>query len=163
MPRRATRRPLLRRPTPGATPLPRELADQLHSAAIHLLRRVRAEDAGTGLAPPQASALSVLVFGGRQTLSGLAQAEQVKPPTMSRLVRDMERNGLVDRVADLADRRIQWISATSKAQRLMLAGRARRVARLEADLERLSARDYRALVAGAAVLARVARPPGHPF
>ena len=42
----------------------RETADRLHSAAIHLLRRVSREDAGSGVSPPRLSALSVLVFAG---------------------------------------------------------------------------------------------------
>ncbi len=62
------------------------VADRLHSAAIHLLRRVRKQDAATGEGPARLSALSVLVFGGPMTLGQLAAAEQVKPPTMSRIV-----------------------------------------------------------------------------
>ena len=62
------------------------VADRLHSAAIHLLRRVRKQDVATGEGPARLSALSVLVFGGPKTLGELAAAEQVKPPTMSRIV-----------------------------------------------------------------------------
>ena len=62
------------------------VADRLHSAAIHLLRRVRQQDVATGEGPARLSALSVLVFGGPKTLGELAAAEQVKPPTMSRIV-----------------------------------------------------------------------------
>src|SRR5215510_2529732 len=40
------------------------VADRLHSAAIHLLRRVRKQDVATGEGPARLSALSVLVFGG---------------------------------------------------------------------------------------------------
>ena len=47
-------------------------ADRLHSAAIHLLRRLRREDAATGLSAPRLSALSVVVFGGPLTLGELA-------------------------------------------------------------------------------------------
>ena len=57
------------------------IADRLHSAAIHLLRRLRREDATTGLSAPRLSALSVIVFGGPLTLGELANAEQVRPPT----------------------------------------------------------------------------------
>ena len=48
------------------------IADRLHSAAIHLLRRLRREDAKTGLSAPRLSALSVVVFGGPLTLGELA-------------------------------------------------------------------------------------------
>jgi hypothetical protein len=40
-----------------------DLAQQLHSVAIHLLRRLRRSDDQMGLSGPRASALSVLVFG----------------------------------------------------------------------------------------------------
>src|SRR3954469_5829393 len=64
----------------------RAVADRLHSAAIHLLRRLRAADAASGLTAPRLSALSVVVFGGPQTITSLAAAEQVRLPTMTRLV-----------------------------------------------------------------------------
>jgi len=51
------------------------VADRLHSAAIHLLRRVRKQDAVSGVGPAQLSALSVLVFGGPKTLGDLAAQE----------------------------------------------------------------------------------------
>jgi hypothetical protein len=70
-------------------------ADRLHSAAIHLLRRLRREDAKSGLSAPRLSALSVLVFGGPLTLGELANAEQVRPPTMTRLVTALEADGRV--------------------------------------------------------------------
>ncbi|MGZ6143541.1 MAG: hypothetical protein ACXWLM_09385, partial [Myxococcales bacterium] len=57
------------------------VADRLHSAAIHVLRRVRAEDTRTGLSPARLSALSVVVFGGPLTLGRLAAAEKVSAPT----------------------------------------------------------------------------------
>src|SRR5436305_12029980 len=113
-----------------------ETADRLHGAAIRLLRFVRKEDAAADIPPAQLSALSVLVFAGPQSLAALAVAEQVKPPTMSQLVAQMERNGLVIRTP--VDRRSIRISATEKGRRLMEAGRKRRLARLTAALSRLT-------------------------
>ena len=69
--------------TAGAPDPTTELADRLHSAAIHLLRRLRREDDASGLGAPQLSALSVIVFAGPITLGALARAEQVRPPTIS--------------------------------------------------------------------------------
>jgi DNA-binding MarR family transcriptional regulator len=115
------------------------LADRLHSVAIHLLRRARREDAAMGLPPAQASVLSVLVFGGARTLSALADVEQVKAPTMTRIVDALERAGLAQRQADADDRRKFNIAATAAGVRLMQQGRSRRVkalAQLLADLDR---------------------------
>jgi DNA-binding MarR family transcriptional regulator len=104
-----------------------ELADALHSAAIHLLRRVRSQDRASGIGPAQLSALSVLVFGGRMSLGDLAAAEQVKPPTMVRIVQALNEEGLVASKPDKRDRRKLVISATGRGRDLMLRARQRRV------------------------------------
>jgi len=119
------------------TPDPRELADQLHSAAIHLLRTLRKEDDASGLSAPRLSALSVVVFGGPLTLGQLARAEQVRPPTMTRIVTGLEKAGLVKRVGDPRDHRLTRIQATPKGQRVLAAGRARRVRLLTKSVKAL--------------------------
>src|SRR2546423_15285766 len=73
--------------------------DRLHSAAIHLLRRVRRQDARLGIGPTGVSALSLLVVHGPCTISQLADAEQVALPTMSRLVARLERHGFRGRAS----------------------------------------------------------------
>jgi DNA-binding MarR family transcriptional regulator len=113
------------------------VADRLHSAAIHLLRRVGKQDVATE-GPARLSALSVLVFGGQKTLSELAAAEQVKPPTMSRIVAGLARNRLVNIMADSDDARRMHIRATSKGTRLLQKGRRLRIESLAAQLNALS-------------------------
>ena len=68
-----------------------------------------------------------MVFGGPLTLGRLAAAEQVKPPTMTRIVTGLERQGLVKRIGDPRDHRLTKIQATTKGQRVLAIGRARRV------------------------------------
>src|SRR4051812_25878822 len=114
-----------------------ELADRLHSAAIHLLRRLRRQDDASGLPAPQLSALSVIVFGGPITLGDLAQAEQVRPPTISRLVAALEEDGLVERITASDDRRVVHVKATARGAKLLQEGRQRRVASLAAALRAL--------------------------
>ena len=132
-----------------------ELADRLHSQAIHLLRRLRREDVKAGLTGPRLSALSVIVFGGPITLGELAAAEQVKPPTMTRLVRALETEGLVRRENDPDDGRIVRLRPTSKGEALLGEGRARRVRRLASALGELSESDRDALKAASEILSRV--------
>jgi DNA-binding MarR family transcriptional regulator len=115
-----------------------EAADRFHSAAIHALRHVRREDPATGVPPAQLSALSVLVFGGPRTLTELAVAEQVRPPTMTRIVQALEAAGLVQRARDPHDARVHRLHATAKGRRVMQHGRERRVANLATLLDRLS-------------------------
>jgi DNA-binding MarR family transcriptional regulator len=116
-----------------------EIADRLHSAAIHLLRRVRAQDAASGLSPARLSALSVIVFAGPISLQNLAKAEQVRPPTMSRIVDALQAAGLARRSVNAQDRRAVLIEATRKGSATLQKGRRRRVRLLAAHLARLSA------------------------
>ena len=104
-----------------------EAADRVHSAAIHLLRGLRIRDRESGIGPAQLSALSVLVFAGPKSLAELAQAEQVKPPTMSRIVGALVRTKLVRMVTNAKDRRAVVIIPTSKGVALMQKARLRRV------------------------------------
>ena len=135
-----------------------EVADRLHSAAIHLLRRLRVEDAQSGLSSPQLSALSVIVFGGPITMGDLATAEQVRPPTISRLVKDLEADGLVKRKRAAEDARVHRVIATAKGKRLLQQGRERRVARLAGQIARLPAAQRRSLVRAVSILERLTRP-----
>ena len=147
-----------KRPRPPAETAAEALAQRLHGAAIHLLRRLRTEDDASGLTAPRLSALSVLVFGGPRSIGELAAAEQVRPPTISRLVRELERDGLVRRETDAADARVQRLHATPAGEALLTAGRARRVARLAASLAALPAADRRLLAQAAPLLEALARP-----
>jgi len=114
-----------------------ETADRLHSAAIHLLRSLRKRDRESGIGPAQLSSLSVLVFGGPRSLAELADAEQVKPPTMSRIVAGLQRVKLIHIKTDKNDRRAVVISATEAGVRLMQRARTRRVDSLARALSAL--------------------------
>ena len=115
-----------------------ELADRLHSTAIHLLRQVRVQDAASGLAPARLSALSVLVFGGAMSLNELARAEQVRPPTMSRIVDALESENLIRRTVNPQDRRAVVLEATEKGTAILWQGRKRRVKFLAKHLSQLT-------------------------
>lgn len=129
-----------------------ELAARVHSAALHLLRRLAQEDRATGISAPRLSALSVLVFGGPRTIGALAGIEGVTPPTMTRLVAAMAGDGLVDRLEDPADRRVVRVQASATGRSLLLAGRDRRVASLAAMVKPLSPKERRRLDAAAAIM-----------
>jgi len=140
-----------------ALPETSAIADRLHSAAIHLLRRVRKQDAATGEGPARLSALSVLVFGGPMTLGQLAAAEQVRPPTMSRIVTGLERNGLAERLTDARDARRVRIRATPSGERLLHQGRRRRIEYLAHHLEGLTRQERDTLESAVRLLEAVLR------
>src|SRR4051794_2504468 len=132
-----------------------DLATEINSVAIHLVRRVRRTDVELGVPPAQLSALSVLVFGGEQTLSSLAAAEQIAAPTMTRIVQGLERRGLVRRRAHPEDGRATVIEATARGRRLMERGRSLRVAQLVAQLDDLTAAERDDLRRGVTLLRRI--------
>ncbi|MBS0383767.1 MAG: MarR family transcriptional regulator [Proteobacteria bacterium] len=139
---------------PKSNPL--EVADRLHSAAIRLLRRLRVADDETGLSAPKLSALSVLVFAGPQSLKELARAEQVTPPTMSKLVADLETEGLAIKHADHKDKRGVRIEVTAKGRALMEEGRRRRLALWRKKLARLPKADLALLDDATRLMLRIA-------
>ncbi len=131
------------------------VADRLHSAAIHLLRRLRAEDDELGISPPRLSALSVVVFAGPLQIGALAAAEGVAAPTMTRLVDGLERDGLVVRRPDPVDGRVVVVRATAKGSRVLRRGRARRVETLARGLRGLAPTELDALARGVDALERM--------
>ena len=135
----------------------RDIATHLHAAAIRLLRALRREDDGSGLSAPRLSALSVVAFGGPLSLAELAAAEQVRPPTMSRIVDFLVDEGLATRETAPNDRRSVRIAATDKGRALMEAGRERRVRALVDRLMALAPSERRALARGVELLERVLR------
>jgi len=134
-----------------------KMAEQVHAAAIHLLRRLRQADVANGLNGPRLSALSVIVFGGPLTLGRLAEAEQVKPPTMTRIVQALEKKGLVRKAANPEDRRTIHLAATMKGKRVMVEARARRIRPLAEGIGRLRRKERESLNAAAGILNRLIR------
>ena len=136
-----------------------DAVERFHHLAIVLLRRLRRVDEEAAFGGPRASALSVLVFRGPQSLGALAAAEGVKPPTMSRLVKAMQEEGLVAMEASAADRRAVRIAPTARGRKLMLEARGRRLAEIRRLLRGASAKERAALEAVVELLARALREP----
>ena len=143
------------RASPPADEALARLATRLHAVAIGLLRALRREDTASGLTGPRLSALSVLVFGGPRSLGALAAAEQVRPPTMTRLVTALETDGLVIRQPDPRDGRAILIHATEAGVALLHAGRDRRTAVLAAQLAPLTAEEIDTLERAVGILERL--------
>lgn len=140
--------------TRGISSSPEQLADRIHSAAIHLLRRLRREDDSSGLNGPRLSALSVIVFSGPVALGDLARAEQVRPPTMTRIVDALVELRLAARQPHPSDKRSTRIAATPAGRKLLLAGRQRRVRALGRQIAALSPADRKQLQSAVEILQR---------
>lgn len=131
-----------------------ETANLLHSAALRLLRRARATDIGMDLDGPRASLLSVLVFAGPQSVTRLAEIEQVTPPAITKLVTALEVDGLVVRRHSTGDRRRVLVAATTRGRRLLEHGRAARVRVIADVLDGASAPDLATVRRAAEIIAR---------
>jgi DNA-binding MarR family transcriptional regulator len=131
-------------------------ASALNSGAIHLLRSLAAVDRLAGLTSARLSALSVLVFGGPQTLGGLASQEGVAGPTMSRIVDALVEDGLAERRPHPQDGRAVQVHATDEGESLMRAAAGRRISAISAALAELPADDQRRLAGAAGLLDVVA-------
>jgi len=133
----------------------REIAERLHTAAIHLLRAMRREDESGSLNGPRLSALSVIVFAGPVTLGDLAAAEQVRPPTMTRIVKALEQQGLVVKNQNAEDGRSICLSATTAGKRQLLQGRKRRIGAMVREIDNLPDAEQSLLGDAARILAKV--------
>lgn len=134
-----------------------DIANRLHSVAIHLLRRARQEDPLTGLSPARLSALSVIGFGGPRTVSELARAEQVAVPTISRIVAALVAEGLVERQEDAHDRRTIYLTATPKGMQVLREGQRRRTEQLGNLLARLTPAEQEILAQAISSMERMLR------
>jgi DNA-binding MarR family transcriptional regulator len=135
--------------------LPTDLATRLRAAVTRLNRRLRSSSLD-GVSPGQASALAMIERLGAPALNELAAAEQVRPPSMTRLVDALEGDGLVERRVDETDRRCQRVTLTPAGRRALLAIRGRKTAFLEARLSRLSEADRDAVGRALSILERLA-------
>jgi DNA-binding MarR family transcriptional regulator len=141
-------------PTPqDATP--EHAADRIHSAAIHLLRHVAREDPHAGITAARLSALSVIVFAGPLGLTELAAAQQVRPPTMTRIVNALEAAGLVEK---RRHGRTVTLTATAAGRASLEDARARRLAVLADRLRRLDPGEVATVADAAELIERAIRP-----
>jgi|HubBroStandDraft_1064217.scaffolds.fasta_scaffold210856_2 DNA-binding MarR family transcriptional regulator len=133
--------------------------ERIYLFVQHLGRRLRDIDAQAGLTPARFSALASLRFHGSRNIGELAADERVKAPSMTRLVRDMERDGLLTRASDPADGRGVLIELTPKAATLFDAIRAEKIALVADFLETLTEPVRSAMALAFAALDDLAEPP----
>jgi DNA-binding MarR family transcriptional regulator len=133
--------------------------ERIYLFVQHLGRRLRDIDARAGLTPARFSTLASLRFHGSRNIGELAADERVRPPSMTRLVRDMARDGLLTRTPDPADGRGVLIEPTPMATALFDAVRAEKIALVADYLEGLSAPAQAAIRLAFAALDDLAEPP----
>jgi DNA-binding MarR family transcriptional regulator len=141
----------------------KHVADLLHSAAIHVLRRAGEQDASAGISRARLSALSVIVFRGPLTLGALADAEDVRSATMTGIVNGLVGEGLVRRRPHRSDGRAVLVEATGAGRRLLKRARLKRIDAVAAKLSDLSEQELEILQRAAELLEeRFATRPWQP-
>ncbi len=137
------------------------LAARLRLGVTRLARRLR-QEAEAGVTPSMLSALSSAERQGSLTMRDLCHAEQVQPPTMTRIVAALVEAGLVVREQDPADGRVTWVSVTTEGKRLLERSRRRKEAYLAKSLRSLEPEELRTLEAAAGILERLTDAPSVP-
>ena len=129
-------------------------AGHLRHTIVRTARRLR-QEAGEGLSPSLTAALSTVERHGPLTPSELASRERIQRPTATRVLSRLEEEGLIQRTADLYDRRSSLVAVTEKGSALLDELRTRKTAFLAARLETLEPEERAALERAADILERV--------
>lgn len=131
-----------------------ELASRLRLGVTRLARKLR-QEAEPGITPSLLVTLSSIDRSGAMTIGELCAAEQVQPPTMTRLVAALVEAGLVTREADPSDRRVAWVRATPEGTKLLQRSRKRKEEYLARQIRHLDPRELAILDEAATILDRI--------
>ncbi|GAA2019734.1 MarR family transcriptional regulator [Nakamurella flavida] len=128
----------------------------LRGAVLVLARRLRHQQAGDGLPATESAVLGRVFREGPTSPGRLARAEHVQPPSMTRIVESLERQGLVRRDPHPTDGRQVQVSITADGEEFIERSRALRTAWLARQIDRLDPADREMLTAAAPALHRLA-------
>ena len=133
------------------------LANRLQSALILLVRAMREKDRSSELTSAQRSVLSRLINHGPHTLGDLANAEKVRPPSMTRTIQQLERAGYIIR-KPTQDKRVSKVDYTSKAWSTLEKTKTRRASHLAQSIQNLTAKEQQSVLAAIPILEKLAHP-----
>jgi DNA-binding MarR family transcriptional regulator len=119
-----------------------DTAARLRRAITRMNRKLRVSSFG-GVSLAQASMLASIDKLSSPSLGDLAVAEQIQPPSVTKLVKDLQRDGLVITSADPIDRRSTHVQLTPQGRKELQLIRQRKTEFLERKLRNLSAADRR--------------------
>ena len=134
------------------------MVGRFQTALIRLARLLRQYSNGD-MTPTAASLFATIVGRGPMTLGELASAEQVAPPTVTKVVGELEAAGLVERRVDADDRRVYRVQLTEAALPRAERLRAEFRAWMKAQLDTLSPDELDRLAAAVDVLEHLSSGP----
>ena len=133
-----------------------EAATTILQGTLRLARRVRTSRSAGALSTNKISVLSHLTRLGPSTPGEVAAVDRQQPQSLTRVFAELERDGLVVRSADAADRRQSIITITAAGVRELRRDLAERDAWLAAALVGLSETERQVLVLAAALMEQIA-------
>ncbi|MBO3748923.1 MarR family transcriptional regulator [Streptosporangiaceae bacterium NEAU-GS5] len=131
------------------------LASALRVSLARLNRRLRKQAVGHVLTPTQLATLSSVERNGSMTPGELADQEKVQPPSMTRVIANLEERGLVARSPHPNDRRQVTVSVTEAGAELLKEERRLKEAWLHQRIKELTAEERASLRAAAPVLEKL--------
>ena len=131
------------------------LASRLRVSVARLARRLRQEGSQEDTTPSQLTTLATLYRTGGMTLGELAEAERVKPPSMTKIVAALVERGLVRREHSTDDARVVRVEATARGLAAHEEYAKRREAWLNHRLAELSADERAVLTEAVEILDRL--------
>ncbi len=133
-----------------------ELASTLRPSLLKLTRVIRNQRADMSVTLTQLSAMATLHKQGPMSAGELATQERVQPPSMTKVLANLEERGLVRRDAHPTDRRQAIIAITEAGVALLDEERRSRDAWLSQRLADLTPDERAALLAAVPVLDKLA-------
>ena len=129
-----------------------DVAARLAMVIGRMNRRIRS--ASDGLNYSSLSALATVSKAGSIRLADLAEREVVAAPSITRIVADLERRGLVTRRVNETDRRAFLIEATESGEQALAAARSKRAVLVTKLLQELSPAELQAVASALPALER---------
>jgi DNA-binding MarR family transcriptional regulator len=97
-----------------------DTANQVHRSALRLVRLLRDTQPGKGLGSAKLSVLGRLFRNGSTTATSLSAYLRIQPQSLTRLIADLERGGLIVRRKNDTDRRQSLLEITETGSRLLI-------------------------------------------
>ena len=131
-----------------------ETAARLRRSVTRLNRRLR-QNSLADVSPAQASMLATIEKLIKPTLGDLAKAEQIQPPSVTRLVQSLVDASLCTRTVDEHDRRAQRVTLTAQGRKELQSIRRNKTVWLSSRLEELTTSEQKKAAELATLLEKI--------
>ncbi len=131
-----------------------ETAARLRRSVTRLNRRLR-QNSLADVSPAQASMLATIEKLIKPTLGDLAKAEQIQPPSVTRLVQSLVDASLCTRTVDEHDRRAQRVELTAQGRKELQSIRRKKTVWLSSRLEELTSGEQKKAAELATLLEKI--------